>query len=298
MRSNTMFSGPPDEVSAPLAFETLPSQVTAGVPLNLTFLISPWHPSNQLTVQWKSNGSVRPDVRALPDVADPNMGTQLFRAQMPPLAPGELAEYSPVVTRAGLVVQALPVRSTRGTRPSIMPISPEATQASGTPAPRYEWTSEFLGAFTAQLKRPPESFGPGPDGMRITYHIESGEIRGPKINGKVRGGDWLILRHDGVGVAASRITYETDDGAFLLSQYSGIIDMGPDAYERALRNVFTADAPTVLTPQFITSHPNWLWLNRLQCLGVGRASMVDMVVRVDVYAIRAGQPLLPPACQA
>jgi hypothetical protein len=47
----------------------------------------------------------------------------------------------------------------------------------------------------------------------------------------------------------------------------------------------------VLAPQFITSHPDWLWLNRLQCIAVGRPSMADLVVRLDIYAIRAGQPL-------
>jgi hypothetical protein len=126
--------------------------------------------------------------------------------------------------------------------------------------------------------------------MHITYYIESGEIHGPKINGKVRGGDWMVLRHDGVGVAESRITYETDDGALLLSRYNGIFDLGPDGYERAVRNEFDPVPPLVLAPQFITSHPNWLWLNRLQCLAVGRATMADLIVRLDIYAIRTGQP--------
>ena len=43
---------------------------------------------------------------------------------------------------------------------------------------------------------------------------------------------------------------------------------------------------------FVTSHPNWLWLNRLQCLAVGRVTMADLLVRFDLYAIRVGQPLL------
>ena len=101
----------------------------------------------------------------------------------------------------------------------------------------------------------------------------------------------MLLRHDGVGVAESRITYETDDGALLLSRYYGIFDLGPDAYERALRSEFDPVPPLVLAPQFITSHPNWLWLNRLQCLAVGRATMADLIVRLDIYAIRTGQPL-------
>jgi Protein of unknown function (DUF3237) len=291
MTSNTTFSRSPGLAGPPLAFEALPSEVSAGVPLDLSFTVFPAHPSNQLIVERRSNGRERVAVRGWPDGLDPVTGAQRFRVRMPPLAPDESAEYSPVVTRVGLVVQALPARSTRGIRALVAPTTPDTTQAPPTAVPRYQWASEFLGAFTAQLIDPPESFGPGPDGMHITYYIASGEIRGPKINAKIRGGDWMLLRHDGVGVADTRITCETDDGALLLSRYSGIFDLGPDAYERALRDEFEPVPPLVLAPQFITSHPKWLWLNRLQCLAVGCATMADLVVRLDIYAIRTGQPL-------
>ena len=46
---------------------------------------------------------------------------------------------------------------------------------------------------------------------------------------------------------------ETDDGALLLSRYYGIFDLGPDAYERALRNEFAPVPPLVLAPQFFAS---------------------------------------------
>jgi hypothetical protein len=128
---------------------------------------------------------------------------------------------------------------------------------------------------------------PAPDGLHITFYIESGEIRGPKINAKIRGegGDWMTVRRDGVGVADVRITYETDDGALLLSRYYGIFDLGPGGYERALRQEYDPVPPLVLAPQFLTSHPNWLcnWSN---ALAVGRVTMADLLVRFDLYAIR------------
>jgi hypothetical protein len=291
MTSNTALFRSPGLAGPPLAFEALPWQVSAGVPLDLSFTVFPAHPSNQLTVELRSNGRERLPVRGWPDGLDPVTGAQRFRVRMPPLAPDETAEYWPVVSRSGLVVEKLPARSTRGIPAPAAPTAPDINQAAPAAVPRYQWASEFLGAFTVKLIKPPESFGPGPDGMHITYYIESGEIHGPKINGKVRGGDWMLLRHDGVGVAESRITYETDDGALLLSRYYGILDLGRDAYQRAQRNEFDPAPPLVLAPQFITSHPNWLWLNRLQCLAVGRADMVDLIVRLDIYAIRAGQPL-------
>ena len=48
------------------------------------------------------------------------------------------------------------------------PAAPDTAHAPPNAAPRYQWASEFLGAFTVQLINPPESFGPGPDGMHIT----------------------------------------------------------------------------------------------------------------------------------
>ena len=142
--------------------------------------------------------------------------------------------------------------------------------------------------------KPPESFGAGPDGLHITFYIASGEIHGPKINGEDSRRRRRLDRSCATTASAwptSRITYETDDGALLLSRYYGIFDLGRDGYERALRNEFDPVPPLVLAPQFITSHPKWLWLNRLQCLAVGRATMADLIVRLDIYAIRAGQPL-------
>jgi hypothetical protein len=204
-----------------------------------------------------------------------------------------------VLTRAGLVVAELPPRTTSGMRRAPLitpqPVPPPASPAESAAnnVPRYRWTSEFLGAFTAQLAKVPESFGPAPDGLHVTFYIASGEICGPRINAKIRGegGDWMLVRRDGVGVADVRITYETDDGALLLSRYYGIFDLGPDGYERALRKDYDPVPPLVVAPQFITSHPKWLWVNRLQCIGVGGVTMADLLVRFDLYAIRPGQPL-------
>jgi hypothetical protein len=207
--------------------------------------------------------------------------------------PGETVEYTPVLTRSGLVIERLPARATRGLAEVVAPIEAGPEPSPAVAMPRYEWASEFLGAFTVQLAKPPESFGPVSDGLHITFYIASGEIRGPRVNARIRGegGDWMLVRRDGVGVADVRITYETDDGALLLSRYYGIFDLGPGGYDRALRNEYDPVPPLVLAPQFVTSHPNWLWLNRLQCLAVGRVTMADLLVRFDLYAIRAGQPL-------
>jgi hypothetical protein len=284
----------------PLAFEALPAQVSADVPYEVSFAVSPAHPSNQLHIQRASSDRSFPPIRAWPYGRDDATGAQRFRALLPPIAPGETVELTPVLTRAGLLVAELPRRTTRGVRAVAAPVVPERTASLANNVPRYRWNSEFLGAFTAQLAKVPESFGPAPDGLHITFYIASGTIHGPRINAKIRGegGDWMLVRRDGVGAADVRITYETDDGALLLSRYYGVFDLGPGGYERALRKDYDPVPPLVVAPQFITSHPKWLWLNRLQCIGVGGVTMADLLVHFDLYAVHPGQPLpssgLPP----
>src|SRR5689334_358702 len=276
-----------------LRFEHVPAELPAGRPFDVTLAVRPPHPSNQMHIERLSNGRLQPALHAWPVGADTAAG-QRFLARLPALAPNESVEYTPVLTRSGLVIERLPARATRGVAAIAAPSETSPATPSSGAARRYEWSSEFLGAFTVQLAKPPESFGPVSDGLHITFYVESGEIHGPRIDAKIRGegGDWMLVRRDGVGVADVRITYETDDGALLLSRYYGIFDLGPGGYERALRNEYDPVPPLVLAPQFVTSHPNWLWLNRLQCLAVGRVTMADLIVRFDLYAIRAGQPLL------
>ncbi len=278
-----------------LAFEALPAQVPAGAALDVRLAVSPAHPANRLSVERRVEGRERPALPALPEQGGATAdGRQRFRVRLPALAAGETAEYTPVLSRAGLVVAVLPSRSVRGVADeAAAPLPAGAPAARSAAGPRYEWASEFLGAFDVQLGKPPESFGPCPDGLHITFYIASGEIRGPRIGARIRpeGGDWMLVRRDGVGVCDVRITYECDDGALLLSRYHGTFDLGSDGYERALRGDYDPLPPLVLAPQFVTSHPRWLWLNRLQCLAVGRVDMAGLRVRFDLYAIRAGQPL-------
>ncbi len=286
-----------------LPFDALPATLPAGVAQAVLFTV-PAHPSNQLLVERHSAGRGLPALRAQPLAEAGNALTQRFIATLGPLDAGQVVEFRPLLMRSGLCVQTLAARRVVGVAPEAPAASaagpttgpttaPTAIPTPDPTLPRYPWATEFLGAFNVQLVKPAESFGPTPEGLNVTFYIASGEIHGPRIRARIRGegGDWMLVRRDGVGVADVRITYECDDGALLLSRYYGIFDLGPDGYERALRNDYNALPPLVLAPQFITSHPNWLWLNRLQCLAVGRVTMADLRVRFDLYAVRVGQPL-------
>jgi Protein of unknown function (DUF3237) len=277
--------------TTPVPFAAIPEEIAPGVPLDLLVPASA-HPSNQLLIERRVKGRALTPVRATSHGIDGATGIQYFRALVPALAPGEVMELIPTLSRAGQVLERMLPKTIRAAAPAT-PAASAVNPRHDTAIPRYEYGMEFLGALNVQLAKPAESFGATADGLHITFWIASGEIRGPKINATIlgEGGDWMNVRRDGVGEADVRITFKTDDGALLLSCYYGIFDLGPDGYARALREDYDPVPPLVVVPRFVTSHPDWLWLSRLQCVGIGRVTMADLKVRFDLYAVHVGQPL-------
>ena len=145
---------------------------------------------------------------------------------------------------------------------------------------------EYLFSFSFGLKLPPEAIGPVPEGARANFYLAGGPIEGPRLNGKVLpvGADYLLIRRDGVGLLDVRATFETQDGALIYAPYSGTIDAGPDGYERFLANDLPTKMPVRNAPRFQTAHPDYLWLNRLQCFGVGECDLEANRVSYDVYS--------------
>jgi hypothetical protein len=150
-----------------------------------------------------------------------------------------------------------------------------------------EYKLEHILTYTGTLADTPEVIGPTPEGIRVNFYSTGGEITGPKVRGKLRsvGGDWMTIRRDGVGMVDVRTTFETHDSALIHVIYGGVIDFGEDGYDRFLRS----DLPPVLqirtAPRFSTGHPDYLWLNRLQCIGIGEYKAADRAARYDIYAL-------------
>jgi hypothetical protein len=144
---------------------------------------------------------------------------------------------------------------------------------------------EYLVSYFLDVKTPPEVIGPVPEGIRVNFYFSGGSFAGPRLRGKVLpvGGDDLLLRTDGIGILDVRTTWETDDGALIHVPYSGILDAGPEGYERFLRNELPPIMPLRNAPRFQTSHPKYLWLNRLQCFGIGNVDLGQNRVSYDVY---------------
>ena len=109
--------------------------------------------------------------------------------------------------------------------------------------------------------RDPIPVGAGPMGMRLIFEVESAEVRGDRINGKLLGSaaaDWLLVQGN-VATLDIRATVQTDDGALIYAAYTGRTTLGPDL----------APGPLFVAPLFETGDERYLWLNSIQAVGKG-----------------------------
>lgn len=151
-----------------------------------------------------------------------------------------------------------------------------------------DYKLEHICSYTGHLINPPEMIGPVPEGIRVNFYSAGGEFTGSKMRGTVRsvGGDWVTIREDGVAHLDVRSTLETHDGALILMTYLGVVDFGEDGYDRFLRREIPSVVKLRTAPRFVTSHPEYAWLNRLFCLGIGEYRAVNNEATYDVYAVR------------
>src|ERR1700740_619255 len=77
---------------------------------------------------------------------------------------------------------------------------------------------------------PAQKLGAVPHGIRSVVPVTGGDFEGPRLRGRVLpgGGDWLLLRSDGVLELDLRITLETDDHALVYMTFQGLRHGPPD----------------------------------------------------------------------
>ena len=130
-----------------------------------------------------------------------------------------------------------------------------------------------------------QKIGAVPHGTRVTALIASGQFEGPRLRGKVLpgGGDWTLLRGDGVLELDLRVTLETDDGA-LIHMASFGLRHGPPEVIAALARGEAVDPATYYfrtTPRFETAHPKYVFLNRLLAVSTGDRRATGPIYTID-----------------
>ena len=130
--------------------------------------------------------------------------------------------------------------------------------------------------FDLQLNVPQiVDLGDTPMGRRRIATVAGGHFEGERLRGTVLaapGGDWLLLRPDGVLVLDVRLTLRTDDEALIYMAYRGLRH-GPAEVMQRLNAGEPVDPSSYyfrMTPIFETASQRYAWLNGIVAVGVGR----------------------------
>jgi Protein of unknown function (DUF3237) len=147
--------------------------------------------------------------------------------------------------------------------------------------------TEFLMQLRAELEEP-QTVGDTPVGGRRIFYVKGGSFTGPRARGEVLpgGGDWVVVRRDGVSQLDVRITLRSEDGTLIFMSYRGLADIPNDIRTRISKG---EDIPPSryyfrITPTFETASEKLAWLNRLVAIGVGKRTAAGVIY--DIFAVR------------
>lgn len=150
-----------------------------------------------------------------------------------------------------------------------------------------ELRSEHLLQLSADLEDP-LVLAQTPLGTRRIMYFTGGAFSGSRLKGQVLagGGDWVLLRSDGVSELDIRLTLRTEDGALIYVACDGIFDIASEARERIMQGEQVDPAAYYFRTalHFETGAAAYRWLNRVLAVGVGRRTPTGMVT--EVFAVR------------
>jgi hypothetical protein len=130
-----------------------------------------------------------------------------------------------------------------------------------------------------------QRLGSVPHGMRSIVPVIGGAFEGQRLRGTVLpgGGDWLLLRSDGVLELDLRITLETDDHALIHMTFQGLRHGPPEVFAALARGEAVDPASYYFRtlPRFETSVERYAFLNRIVTVGVGETRPGRAVHRID-----------------
>jgi hypothetical protein len=114
---------------------------------------------------------------------------------------------------------------------------------------------------------------PPPEGARVDFYLE-GFVLGPKVNGTVRGVDYLYFRADGRAELDIHAEITTEDGKKVALAADGIAVPEQGSPVVQLRENVT----------LLTNHPELSWMNGLQLWASGTVDVSNGHVHVKAYA--------------
>jgi hypothetical protein len=146
--------------------------------------------------------------------------------------------------------------------------------------------TKYIFTITARIG-PVTSAGDIGRGVRRIIPIIGGEVRGPKVNGKLLafGADFQIIRPNELIDLEAKYAFETDDGATVYVENRGI-RFGPVELLQKLKRGEAVDPKLIYfrtVPKFETGHEKYRWLME-HIFVASAARQVDRVV-IDVHMV-------------
>jgi len=140
--------------------------------------------------------------------------------------------------------------------------------------------------FTISIEVPRiDDLGHTPFGHRRIASVVGGHFQGDRLQGSLQpspGGDWLLLRSDGVLMLDVRITLKTDDHQLIYMTYKGMRHGPAEVIERVNRGE-AVDPDSYYfrsTPLFETASTKYQWLNKLMAVASGRREPTGPIYEV------------------
>jgi hypothetical protein len=115
---------------------------------------------------------------------------------------------------------------------------------------------------------------PPAEGTRFDVHVE-GTATGPKLNGAVKGVDYINVRADGRLQLHFHLEMTTDDGKKIAVAADGVVNLEPASPVAQLR------ANVTLT----TAAAEYSWVNPIQIWAPGTVDFAKSEIRFKAYAV-------------
>ena len=136
-----------------------------------------------------------------------------------------------------------------------------------------EIKTQHLFTIRLQVEAPLQMIGQTPFGNRRIAKVMGGDFEGPRLRGTALagGGDWLLLRADGILQLDVRLVMKTDDDQLIYMTYKGYRHGPAGVIDRLNRGepVDPSEYYFRAAPFFETASEKYAWLNGIVCVSTG-----------------------------
>jgi hypothetical protein len=266
-----------------------PDVVAPGVAPSLTVAVQPPSPANAVDVlYWVDDGAQR-SLTAWEVRTDHRNDTQYFRTEFPRFLEGRRVDYCPVASCAG---RQVPGPGAERQLMSTFTIHAERNSRESTL--HEHWNRPLTPRFTAGLRllaqvtmrlEPPVRFGDTPEGLRLDFHVERGDMRGQELNATIlrESVQYSSVSPDGIAITEIHAIIKADTGGLLSATMTGKLDFGPDGHARLSAGRYPERVPLQMMVNISTEDPRWGWLERTVILAIGEARMGALTLEYDLF---------------